>query len=45
LPFPPVPLRRWAIDAVTRDLRRVDAGAKPSLLLRLLDSLGVGLSS
>ncbi len=45
LPFPPVPLRRWAIDAVTRDLRRVDAGGEPSLLLRLLDALGVGLSS
>jgi glycine/D-amino acid oxidase-like deaminating enzyme len=45
LPFPPVPLRRLAVDAVTRDLRRVDAGGSPSLLLRLLDTLGIGLSS
>lgn len=44
-PFPPVPLRRWAVDAVTRDLRRVDAGGAPSLLLRLLDRMGIGLSS
>lgn len=44
-PFPPVPLRRWAVDAVTRDLRRIDAGGEPSLLLRLLDRMGIGLSS
>jgi glycine/D-amino acid oxidase-like deaminating enzyme len=45
LPFPPRPLRAWAIGRVTRDLRRVDAGAAPSLLLRLLDRLGIGFSS
>lgn len=44
-PYPPEPLRSWAVDAVTRDLRRVDAGGRPSLLLRLLDLLGIGLSS
>ncbi len=45
LPFPPRPLRRWAVDRVTRDLRRVDAGGTPTLLLRLLDRLGIGFSS
>jgi glycine/D-amino acid oxidase-like deaminating enzyme len=45
LPYPPEPARRWAVSAVTRALRRVDAGGPPSLLLRLLDALGIGLSS
>jgi glycine/D-amino acid oxidase-like deaminating enzyme len=45
LPFPPEPLRRWAVAAVTRSLRRVDQGAAPGPLLRLLDRLGIGLSS
>jgi glycine/D-amino acid oxidase-like deaminating enzyme len=44
-PYPPEPARRWAVRAVTRDLRKVDGGAAPSLLLRLLDALGIGLSS
>ena len=44
-PYPPEPARRWAVKAVTRDLRRVDAGGRPSPLLRLLDALGIGLSS
>jgi glycine/D-amino acid oxidase-like deaminating enzyme len=44
-PFPPEPFRTWSIDAVTRALRRVDAGGRPSLLLRILDRLGIGLSS
>jgi glycine/D-amino acid oxidase-like deaminating enzyme len=44
-PYPPEPLRTWAVAAVTRALRRVDAGARPSPLLRLLDALGIGLSS
>jgi glycine/D-amino acid oxidase-like deaminating enzyme len=44
-PYPPEPARRWAVEAVTRDLRRVDAGGRPSPLLRLLDALGIGLSS
>jgi len=44
-PYPPEPLRSWAVGAVTRQLRRVDAGGKPGLLLRALDALGLGLSS
>ncbi|MCS7049271.1 MAG: FAD-binding oxidoreductase [Verrucomicrobiae bacterium] len=45
LPYPPEPLRRWSIEAVTRSLRRVDDGRPPNLLLRLLDALGIGFSS
>lgn len=45
LPYPPEPLRTWSVRMVTKALRRVDAGGRPSLLLRLLDSLGIGLSS
>ena len=44
-PFPPEPLRRWSIDAVTRALRRVDEGGSPGFLLRVLDRLGIGFSS
>jgi glycine/D-amino acid oxidase-like deaminating enzyme len=44
-PYPPEPLRRLAVNAVTRSLRRVDAGGKPSVLLRILDALGIGFSS
>ena len=44
-PYPPEPLRSWAVASTTRALRRVDAGGRPSLLLRLLDALGIGLSS
>ncbi|HJS60095.1 MAG TPA: FAD-binding oxidoreductase [Vicinamibacteria bacterium] len=44
-PYPPEPIRTWAVNAVTRALRRVDAGRRPSLLLRMLDWLGIGLSS
>jgi glycine/D-amino acid oxidase-like deaminating enzyme len=45
LPYPPEPLRRIAVNAVTSSLRRVDAGGKPSILLRMLDALGIGFSS
>lgn len=45
LPFPPEPLRSLAVNAVTNALRRVDAGAKPSRLLRILDAFGIGFSS
>jgi len=45
LPYPPEPLRSLAVRAVTRALRRVDEGARPGFLLRLLDVLGIGLSS
>ncbi|MEO8502790.1 MAG: FAD-dependent oxidoreductase [Acidobacteriota bacterium] len=45
LPFPPEPLRHWAISAVERGLRRTDQGQPASLLLRLLDALGIGFSS
>ena len=45
LPYPPEPLRTLAVSAVSKALRRVDKGEKPSLLLRALDALGIGLSS
>jgi len=45
MPYPPEPLRGWAVSAVTRGLRRVDAGEAPGPLLRLLERLGVGFSS
>ncbi len=44
-PYPPEPLRRWSIAAVTRALRRVDEGGSPGFLLRVLDRLGIGFSS
>jgi len=44
-PYPPEPVRTWAVNAVTRALRRVDAGHPPGLLLRLLDRFGIGFSS
>jgi glycine/D-amino acid oxidase-like deaminating enzyme len=44
-PYPPEPLRGWAVDAVTRDLRKVDAGEEPSVMLRLLERMGIGFSS
>jgi glycine/D-amino acid oxidase-like deaminating enzyme len=44
-PYPPEPLRGWAVRAVTRALRRVDEGERPNLLLRFLDRLGIGFSS
>jgi len=45
VPYPPEPLRSLAVRAVTRALRRVDAGAEPGLLLRLLTRIGIGFSS
>jgi glycine/D-amino acid oxidase-like deaminating enzyme len=44
-PYPPEPLRRAAVSLVTRELRRVDAGGRPGLLLEALDALGIGFSS
>lgn len=44
-PYPPEPIRGWAVDAVTASLRKVDAGQSPNLLLRALDLLGLGFSS
>jgi glycine/D-amino acid oxidase-like deaminating enzyme len=44
-PYPPEPIRRMAVAAVTNALRGVDAGGSPSLMLRLLDRLGIGFSS
>jgi len=44
-PYPPEPIRSLAVEAVTKALRRVDAGEKPSLFLRVLDAMGIGLSS
>ena len=45
LPYPPEPLRAPAVNLVTRALRRVDAGGRPGVLLRVLEKLGVGFSS
>jgi hypothetical protein len=44
-PYPPEPVRTWAVNQVTRALRRVDEGHPPNLLLRLLDRFGIGFSS
>ncbi len=44
-PYPPEPLRRVAVEQVTNALRRTDQGAKPGLLLRILDWMGIGFSS
>ena len=44
-PYPPEPIRGWAVGAVTRALRRVDAGEAPSLMLRVLERMGIGFSS
>jgi len=44
-PYPPEPVRSWAVNAVTRGLRRVDAGERPNLLLRVLERMGIGFSS
>jgi glycine/D-amino acid oxidase-like deaminating enzyme len=44
-PFPPEPLRSWAVARVTRALRRVDEGRRPGAMLRLLDRMGIGFSS
>jgi glycine/D-amino acid oxidase-like deaminating enzyme len=44
-PYPPEPLRSLAVAAVSRALRRVDAGGRPGSLLRLLEVMGIGLSS
>ena len=43
--FPPEPLRTLSVRAVLRELRRVDAGAQPGLLLQLLDRLGLGFAT
>ena len=44
-PFPPEPLRRLAVSAVTRSLRKVDAGGKPGVMLKVLDAMGISFSS
>ncbi len=44
-PYPPEPIRGWAVEAVTASLRKVDAGESPNLLLQTLDALGLGFSS
>ncbi|HUR93621.1 MAG TPA: FAD-dependent oxidoreductase [Gemmatimonadales bacterium] len=44
-PYPPEPLRTWSVAAVTRALRRVDAGHGPNLMLRMLERMGIGFSS
>jgi glycine/D-amino acid oxidase-like deaminating enzyme len=45
IPFPPEPLRSWAVDRVTRSIRKVDQGEEPDVLLKLLDRMGIGFSS
>ncbi|MEP6995802.1 MAG: FAD-dependent oxidoreductase, partial [Acidobacteriota bacterium] len=44
-PYPPEPLRSLAVAAVTRSLRRVDAGRPADLVLRVLEKMGIGFSS
>lgn len=44
-PYPPEPIRRVAVEAVTKSLRRTDQGAKPGVLLKILDWIGIGFSS
>ena len=44
-PFPPEPLRRLAVAAVTRSLRKVDAGGKAGVMLKVLDAMGISFSS
>lgn len=44
-PYPPEPLRRLAVSVVTRSLRQVDAGKRPSLFLKFLDRIGISFSS
>ncbi len=44
-PYPPEPFRTWAVGAVTGALRKVDQGGTPSLMLRLLERMGIGFSS
>jgi glycine/D-amino acid oxidase-like deaminating enzyme len=45
LPYPPEPVRRIAVQQVTKALRRTDQGSKPGLLLKILDWMGIGFSS
>jgi glycine/D-amino acid oxidase-like deaminating enzyme len=44
-PYPPEPFRSWSVAAVTRALRKVDEGRPPSLMLRVLERMGIGFSS
>src|SRR5262249_1072583 len=44
-PYPPEPMRSWAVPSVTRALRNVDAGRHPNFLLWVLKKLGIGFSS
>lgn len=43
--YPPGPLRGATFRAVTRALRRLDAGGEPGWLLRALEWLGMGVSA
>jgi glycine/D-amino acid oxidase-like deaminating enzyme len=44
-PYPPEPARKIAVDLITKALRKTDQGAKPGLLLKILDWMGIGFSS
>jgi glycine/D-amino acid oxidase-like deaminating enzyme len=45
VPFPPEPLRSWAVAWAQRDLAREDETGHRSLMLRSLDRLGIGFGS
>jgi hypothetical protein len=45
LPSPPEPLRSRSVAGVTRELRRVDRGARAGWMLRVLERMGLGFSS
>ena len=45
IPYPPEPFRRAAVALVTGALRRVDAGGRPGLMLKILERLGISFSS
>jgi glycine/D-amino acid oxidase-like deaminating enzyme len=45
-PFPPEPLRSWAVNTVRRELDRADRNeGRRGILLRTLDALGIGFDS
>ncbi len=44
-PYPPEPFRTLSVNMVSSSLREVDEGKTPNLLLKLLDTFGIGFSS
>ena len=46
IPFPPEPLRSFAVDTVRRELDRADRNeGRRGLILRTLDAIGIGFDS